>query len=86
MKNILSIAMLLTFILIDPGSRVNSHVTDKKPVTCQDVNAGKPALEYYLDGDTPTETAYQDYLADVQWWLDLHERPCKINPVPLGDS
>lgn len=32
--------------------------------------SGMPQLSDYMDGDTPEDIAYQDYLDDLQWWYD----------------
>ena len=39
---------------------------------------GHPELSYYLDGDTPIDTAYSDYLEDVQWFIGEHSQSCKV--------
>jgi len=45
-----------------------------------------PALIDYLDGDTPTDIAYSDYLEDLNWWYGeqtLNANPCQITPETL---
>lgn len=45
--------------------------------SAEDVPAA-PQLSDYLDGDTPTETAHQDYLSDLAWWY------AEFNVCPQG--
>lgn len=54
---------------------VNSNEKDT-PKKC--TKKGVPELWYYLDGDTPSDTAYSDYLEDLQWWKDSTPNHCKV--------
>ena len=51
------------------------------PDTCPN-DGTQPRLSYYLDGDTPFDTAYEDYLSDLAWYNDLYGCSHKPEPKP----
>lgn len=66
------------------GSKANSHVLPEKHHKSQCSNDGIPELSAYLDGDTPTDIAYSDYLEDLQWFSFWYPNHCDIVPESLG--
>lgn len=72
------------------GHKANSHIAkvwSKHTHGSEACTANfVPALNDYLDGDTPADTAYGDYLSDLQWWTvqyDLNSNPCNVTPESM---
>lgn len=55
------------------GSKINTHVESPKAETCDKTWI---FLADYMDGDTPAEVAYPDYLSDLAWWDSEVDNPC----------
>jgi hypothetical protein len=53
--------------------------------TCNPAPYEPPQLWYYLDGDTPMPTAYNDYLEDLAWHNEQFPNSCQAQPQELAN-
>jgi hypothetical protein len=69
----------------NPGSKANTHTQSKPEQSCHNwtANGWIVKLDYYLDGDTPTDIAYSDYLSDLNHYYSQYSGTCKSGPERL---